>query len=245
VTDTVASQSAGASPSKGVLARALGIVFSPRSTYADVARQPHAFLALVLVIVISAVATVTFLSTAVGRRAALDQQLSSMESFGFHPTAEQIQQIERRASSGPYFVVAAQIVFIRLISLIVAGIGLAVFTAALGGSASFKQGYAVVVHSWFIPMLMTPFVMPLNYLRESLSSPTTLAIFLPWLDETSFFGRWLSSIDLIRIWWLVSLSIGFGVLYKRRTAPIAGGILALYVALALIAAAVMASISGV
>lgn len=245
MTDTVASQSAGASPSKGVLTRALGIVFSPRSTYADIARHPRAFPALATVILISAVATVSFLSTEVGRRAALDQQLSAMESFGLHPTPEQIQQIERRMSSGPYVAVAAQIVFIPLISLVLAGVGLAVFTAALGGSASFKQVYAVVVHSWFIPMLMTAFVMPLNYLRESLSSPTTLAIFAPMVDETGFVGRLLSSIDLIRIWWLVSLAIGFGVLYKRRTAPIAGGVLALYLALALIAAAVMASLSGV
>jgi hypothetical protein len=49
----------------------------------------------------------------------------------------------------------------------------------------------------------------------------------------------------VRIWWIMSLAIGFGVLYKRKTAPIAATLLALYAAIALLGAAVMTSLSGV
>jgi hypothetical protein len=244
VTDTIDSQSAGSIRPKGLPARALGIVFSPRSTYADVAARPRAAGALLTVIAISALSTFVFLSTEVGRNAALDQQLSAMESFGLHPTAEQLAQIERRAPSGPYFAIAAQIVAIPLVSLMVAGVGLGVFTGALGGAATFKQVYAVVAHSWFIPALTTPLVLPLNYARESLSSTTSLAVFFPMLDEASFVGRLLGSIDLLRLWWTVSLAIGFGVLYNRRTGPIAIAMLAMYAAIALVVAGLLSTISG-
>jgi hypothetical protein len=244
VTDTVARQPSAVTSSKGLLARAIGVVFSPRATYADVAAHPRAGGALLAVIAISAAATFTFLSTEVGQNAALDQQLSAMESFGIQPTAEQVQRIEQRASSGKYFAVVAQAVVIPLISLAVAGLGIAVFNAGLGGNATFKQVYGVVVHSGFLPALQTVFVLPLNYARESMSSSTSLAIFLPMLDDSSFPGRLLWSIDLFRIWWIVSLAIGFGVLYKRRTGPIAGTMLALYAVFAVVVAAVMTSLSG-
>ncbi|MQA31356.1 MAG: hypothetical protein GEU82_16225 [Luteitalea sp.] len=76
-------------------------MFSPRSTHADVAARPRAAGALLAVIAISALAALTFLSTEVGRNAALDQQLSAMESFGIRPTAEQLTQMERRESMAP------------------------------------------------------------------------------------------------------------------------------------------------
>ena len=244
MSDTIPSQSAGPDPPRGLLARVLGVIFAPRATYAGVARHPRLLGALTAVIVISGVATYTFLSTEVGRQAALEQQLSAMASFGVHPTAEQLQQIERRSASGAVFAVAAQIVLIPAVSLLVAGIALAVFTAALGGDASFRQVYAIVVHSWFIPAVTTLFVLPLNYARGSLSGSTSLAIFAPMLDEAGFAGRLLGAIDLVRIWWLISLAIGLGVLYQRRTAPIAGVLLALYGAIALLMAGVMTSLSG-
>ena len=87
-------------------------------------------------------------------------------------------------------------------------------------------------------------ILPLNYVRESLTSPTSLAVFLPFLEETSFLARLLGAIDLVYLWWCVNLAIGLGVLYKRRTGPIAGGILAVYGIIALIIAAVRTALSG-
>jgi hypothetical protein len=108
-----------------------------------------------------------------------------------------------------------------------------VFNAALGGDATFKQVYAVVAHSGILIAVQQLFTLPLDYARETMSSPTNLAVFLPFLDEGSFFARLLGSIDLFRIWWIVNLAIGMAVLYKRRTAPIATTMLVLYAAIAL------------
>jgi hypothetical protein len=56
------------------------------------------------------------------------------------------------------------------------------------------------------------------------------------LEETSFVAVMLTAIDLILVWWLVSLAIGLGVLYKRRTGPIATTFLGLYALIALLIA---------
>jgi hypothetical protein len=119
-----------------------------------------------------------------------------------------------------------------------------VFTAFLGGDARFKQVYAVVVHSGVILSVSQLFGLPLAYAKESMSGATNLAVFLPFLDESSFAARALGSVDLFILWWAVSVSIGLGVLYKRRTGPIAFTLIAVYVAIGLVIAAVKTAVSG-
>jgi hypothetical protein len=131
-----------------------------------------------------------------------------------------------------------------LIALVIAGIAFAVFNAVMGGDATFKQAYAVVVHSGVVIAVQQLFTLPLDYVRETLSSPTNLAVFLPFLDENTFVARALGSIDLFVIWWSISLAIGFGVLYRRRTGPIATTLLVIYVTIGLVIAAVKTAIAG-
>jgi hypothetical protein len=101
------------------------------------------------------------------------------------------------------------------------------------------------VFSNVIAALALLFMLPLNYAREAMSSPTNLSVFLPMLDQAGFAARFLGAIDLFRIWWILNLSIGLGVLYKRKTAPIAWSLLGVYVVIALAVAAAMTAASGV
>jgi len=72
--------------------------------------------------------------------------------------------------------------------------------------------------------------------KPSGTSPpgANLAIFVPMLDETSFVTKFLGAIDLILVWWIVTLSIGLAVMYRRRTGGIATTLVAIYVVIALI-----------
>jgi hypothetical protein len=230
--------------SKSLAARLLGVIVSPRATYADVAAAPRALGALLVILLLAGGSTFAFLSTEIGQNAMLDQQRQSMESFGFKMTEQQAQRMEEGAGRARYFGAIFQAVFLVIGALVISGIAVAVFGAALGGDAKFKQVFAVVVHSGVIFALGALFVLPIDYARETLSSPTTLSVFFPFLDEGSFAARLLGSIDLIRIWWFVSLSIGLGVLYRRRTSPIAVTLLALYAAIALVIAAIQSAVSG-
>jgi uncharacterized membrane protein len=200
--------------------------------------------ALLSVVVIVAGVTAMFLSTEVGQSAYIDQSLSMMEGYGRQVNDQQMNGIERMAPYAAYITGGAQLVFIPVVAVIISGLALALFNAILGGEATFKQTFAVVLHSYFIVALGVLFSTPLFYMRESMTSATSLSIFFPMVDEATFLGRLMGSIDLFRIWWIVSLSIGLGVLYKRRTGAIAWSLLGLYLILVLIFAGVRTALSG-
>ena len=229
---------------KSLPARLFGVIFSPRAAYAAVAAHPRVLGALGAVIFLSTVSVYTFMSTEVGKQASLDMQVRQMESFGRTLTDAQYQRMEQMSAYAPYFAAGSQVVWLPIAAAIVAGIAFAVFNALLGGEATFKQVYAVVVHSGVIVAVQQLFTLPLDYVRETLSSPTNLAVFLPFLDENSFAARLLGAIDLFLIWWSINLAIGLGVLYRKRTGPIATTLLVIYVTIGLVIAAVKTALAG-
>ncbi|HYM23287.1 MAG TPA: hypothetical protein VEU08_08765, partial [Vicinamibacterales bacterium] len=104
--------------------------------------------------------------------------------------------------------------------------------------------YAVVVHSYVVTTIATVVKLSIGYGKGTMSGLTNLALFAPFLDDNSMPAHFLGAIDLFWIWWIVSLSIGMGVVYKRRTGPIATTLLGIYVAGALVYALVRAAIAG-
>ena len=138
-------------------------------------------------------------------------------------TDAQYARLQQMAPYSGYFGAAGQVVFLPLTALVISGLAFAVFNAALGCDATFKQVFAVVVALGLHRRAAAAVRRCRSTTRaQSLSSPTNLAVFLPMLDENSFPARLLGSIDLFVIWWAVSLAIGLGVLYRgapRRSPP--------------------------
>jgi hypothetical protein len=135
-----------------------------------------------------------------------------------------------------YVTAVSMLVFWPLILLLISGILYAVFNAAMGGNATFRQVFAVVVHTGPVGVLAQLFTVPLNYFRGTMTSASNLGVLLPMLPEKSFFALLLGMIDLFLIWQLVVLSIGLAVLYRRRTQPIATALLVVYAIIAVIGA---------
>ncbi len=101
--------------------------------------------------------------------------------------------MESRLESARYTSAVSQVVFIPLAAAIIAGILLGIFNALMGGDARFKQVYALVAHTGLIVALQTIFSLPLDYVRETMSSPTNLGVFAPFLEENTFPARLLGS----------------------------------------------------
>ena len=245
MTDTVAAQSPAIPAPQSLPARALGVLMSPRAAYAGVAARPRWFGALALVVVVSMACVFTFLSTDVGKDALLDQQSRQVEAFSGHPmTDAQYDRMQQMLPYSKYFAAGAQLVTLPLSALIVAGLCFAVFTALLGGDGTFKQTFSVVVHSGMVLGLAQLFMTPLNYVRQTMSSATSLVVFAPFLDDASFAARVLGSIDLFVLWWAISLAIGLGVLYRKRTGPIAITLIVVYVTIGIVIAAFKSAVAG-
>lgn len=236
---------AGSSPVRpGVFARFVGVIFSPRPTFEVVAAQPRWLGMALLVGIAGAVLVGGFLMTEVGQQAWLDQAVTQAEAMGGTMSDAQYAGMERMAPIAGYLAMAQMLLGIPLILAILSGVLFAVFNAVMGGAATFKQLYAVVIHSTAVWVVGWLFVMPLNYARGSMSSPTNLAVLAPMLDERSFVTRLLGSVDLFMVWWTIALAIGVAVLYRRRTQPILMTFLGIYALIAIGIAAFMASRAG-
>jgi hypothetical protein len=225
----------GASPApKSLVARVIGIITAPRATYESVVAYPKWFGMLALCAVGLGVLIGGFLMTKVGQDAWLDAALNS--PFSGQVSDQQIQAMEKMAPYVGYGTVVYMLVLIPIFMVILSGILYAVFNAAMGGNATFKQVFTVVVHAGPIGLLSQLFTVPLNYFRGTMTSATTLAVLLPMLPDKSFAARLLGMIDLFLIWQLIVLSIGLAVLYRRRTQPIATALLVVYFIIAVIVA---------
>jgi Yip1-like protein len=235
----------GAGPvPKSLLARFVGVFTAPRDTFASVAISPKWFGMLAITSVIVAVFTALPLTTEAGRQAAIDQQVAQMQSFGFPVSDQMYEALDKGASRMPYTTGITVLVVSPIIALIIAGILFAIFNAAMGGEATFKQVLAVVVHASVISAVSAMFSGVINYFRGSMASVSNLGALLPMLPENSFAGRLLGMVDVFLIWYVIVLAIGLGVLYRRRTQPIAISLLALYALIAIVVALVKSRLGG-
>jgi len=229
--------------SKGLFSRIVGVFFSPRATYAEVAARPRWFGVLACTSLIVAGGFFVLLSTEVGKQAAFDQQTQVIESFGVKLDDAAYARMEAGIERARFTTPIGQLIGIPLVLAVVAGILLGIFNALMGGDATYKQVFAILAHSSVIAALQNVFAIPLDYVRETLSSPTSLQVLLPFIDDASFPGRLFSSIDLFQIWSTVSIAIGLGVLYKRRTAPIAISLFVVYFVIVAAVAAIRTALS--
>ena len=220
-----------------LLARFLGVITSPKETFRSVAAHPEWFGALALVTLALAVLTGAFLSTSVGQTAWLEAASAGADDRGYEAMLKMSKYVG-------YIGVVQMLIMVPLVTTVISGIFYAVFNAGLGGNATFKQVLAVVAHAGAIFVLGQLFTVPVNYLRGKMASATNLISLLPMIDDKSFLGRLLATIDLFLIWWVIVLAIGLAVLYRRRTQPIAIGLFCAYAAIALTIAAVMSRMGG-
>jgi hypothetical protein len=247
-----ATEGASKVAEQGLLARFVGILMSPRATFAGVVARPRWFGMLALTIVISIVCISGFMSTAVGRQAMVDQVEKGFDSsqrlmrgLGIEmPESAREQALAQYRDAPTWRLIIGPTISILIITpivmLIIAGIFFGVF-AMMGGGASFKQVLAVVVHAGAVSAVGAVFLTPLNYFRESLDSAANLYVFVSsFVPDGSVVAKFLGMIDLFRVWWVFVLATGLAVLYRRRTQPIAISLYSVYGIIALVWAVVAA-----
>lgn len=218
-------------------ARFVGILTAPRQTMAAVVAHPRWLLMALVVVVVTGGAQLWFQSTEVGKQVTLDATIRQIESMGVTVSDEMYEQT-RQGIMNPSparlgFSVVAMLVFPLIMWAVLAGVAYLVFGVFTGGSATFRQVYAVAVHSSVVGAVGALFTTPLNYVRQA-TSATNLAVFLPFLTEGSFLARLAGMVDLFIVWWLAVLSIGIAVAYgKKKSGGVAIVVFGLYALIAI------------
>jgi hypothetical protein len=237
---------AGVTPApKNLLARYIGVIVSPKDTFTSVAAFPKWLGMMLLTASIVAFFTALPLTTEAGRQSQIDQQVQQMQSFGFQVSDQAYEQMQKGAGRMPYVTAVSVFVVTPIFAVIIAGILFAIFNAALGGEASFKQVLSILVHASAISSLSAVLSGTVNYLRgAAASSVANLGALLPMLPEKSFAANLLGAIDIFLVWHIVVLAIGLAVLYRRRTQPIAISLLSVYAVIAIVVALLKSRAGG-
>jgi len=234
---TTTAPAAGSAPApKNLLARFIGVLTSPKATFQAIVAAPKVLGIMLLIASLSAVFVALPLTTDAGKQAQIDKSVEQMKSMGFTVTDEMYDGMQKGAGRMPYTSGLAVLVFTPVMALIFSGILFAIFNAALGGEASFKQVMSVYLHSGPVSVLSLAVTGLVNYFTGRSGSVTSLGALLPMLSEKSFAANLLGAVDLFIIWSLVVLAIGLGVLYRRRTQPIVISLLSVYAVIAIVIA---------
>lgn len=227
-------------PDPGLFARLIGVLFSPKETFAAIVARPRWLAVMIVTLVMSSAAYYVILSSQDMQDAIVDQQVRAMESRGNVVSDQQIANIERFIGYLPVGYAVGIFVLGPLFGAAIAGIVTGIFTTLMGGNGTFKQVFAVMNHAGFIPAISALFIAGMLAVGAkpigARPPGANLGVFLPMLEDTSFLAVLLRSIDMFLLWWLVVLAIGLGVLYKRRTGPIATTFIGLYIVIALLIA---------
>ena len=224
-------------------ARIYGVIRRPRATFAEIVREPSWASVLVLTTAVIFISAAAFLNTDIGRQALVDQWERTATAFGQTVDDAGYAHMEERASGGAVgvlYAAATALGYGPVLAFAVAGLLMLV----LKPRHSFSQVLSIVSYAGVVLALRQVIAAPVNYLRESIASPTTLVQFFGMLDETSPAARFLGVIDLFVVWWIVVLAVGISVLYRRPSRPLALTFTGVYVVLALLVALLMAVSGG-
>jgi hypothetical protein len=246
MTDAAAAVSAQA-PDPGLFARAVGVIFSPGATFQSVVRNPRPVGILFLVCLILALATSLPQFTERGQQAVLDMQVQTIERFSGQPISpEMYEQMAGRARIAPYTSLVGVFVMVPVTTIFFTAVCWFLFNAILGGTATFKQVLGVIAHTQMIPALGAVLAAPVQYIQGvwTTAGPFNLGALLPMLEPGSFLASFLGSIGFFTLWQIVVTAIGLGILYRRRTAPIALGLTAAYLIIVAAIAVSLAALGG-
>ena len=144
-------------PRMSLLTRIIGVIFSPREAFAAIVARPTWLGAMAVVIVIMGAAQFFLLSTDVGKDLALDQNVAAIEAFGQTVSDEMYANMERGMENARFTGPAILLVTIPLITAVTSGILHVMFGLIGGGNGTYKQVYAISVHSSIISALQLVF----------------------------------------------------------------------------------------
>jgi len=231
VTDAVAPEPAA--PLPGLIARAIGVLVSPRATFERLAPTPKVGGMLLLVAVLISASAAPFLMTEHGQQAWLDATIQVTEHRSGQPiTPQQQAGVEKIAPYMGYVIAGGALAVTPIFILFEAGVLYLIFTFGTGGTATFKQVMAVVTHTGVISVLLMVFTTAMQFVQGTYStsgvSPANLGALVPMLPEESWLAHFLGLIDLFRVWSIITLSIGLSVIYHKKTRNIALTLFVIY-----------------
>lgn len=237
--------------------RVTGVLVHPRTTMAEVVRHPAFITTWVVVLLVVAVCGGLLLSTPIGQQALVDEHVRVTEALGGRVDDVSYDQLRQNPPVSIYLTSGGRLLLTPPVTMAVA-LGLMMLARFErdprhaesasrnlgGGRMTFVTALAITVHATVVLALQQVVATPLHYVSESLTSPTNVAGLLRLFDEGSWPQRLLGAVDAFGLWWMWLLAVGMGAATGRPARRYIWKLLAVYLGIAAIVAAVFAVRGG-
>jgi hypothetical protein len=200
--------------------RIIGVLFSPKATFEDIARKPS-WLLPVLISTVLGIASTVVLNQRMDWRDYITQQIEKSPRAANMPAEQKEKQVEISAKVTVYIVYLAGAIGSVCFAVIVGAVMMLAYNLLAGAGASFSQSLGIAAHSLVVGVVSTPIFLLVLLLRpKGTIDPenpvaTNLAAFLP--EESA---KWLltlcKSIDVFTIWILLLIAIGFAAVNPKK-----------------------------
>jgi hypothetical protein len=223
--------------------RVTGVLLHPRSTMAEVVRHPAFITTWVVILLAVAICGGLLLSTPVGRQALVDERVRVTEALGNRVDDAAYARLQANPPLMVYLTSGGRLLLTPPVTIVVAA-GLLLLARLDGAPLSFGTALAIAVHATVVLALQQIVATPLHFVSESLTSPTNVAGILRVFDEGTWPARLFGTIDAFGLWWMWLLSVGLAAATARPARRYFWRLLAVYVGVAALVAAVFAVLGG-
>ena len=201
-------------------ARLIGVFFSPKATFEDIAKRPSWILPVVLMTVLGAGVAFVMNQKVDWRDVASKRIEESPRAANLTPEQKE-QQLAMSAKISPPIAYVFGIAWPILQALIVGGVVLLAYNLIGGAGARFSTSLGITAHAYFPWILYSLLFILILYLKApgtvDLENPiaTNLGSFLPESTPKAFMSL-AKSIDIFTVWTLLLISIGFTAVNPKK-----------------------------
>jgi Yip1 domain len=202
------------------LGRIIGVFFSPKATFADIARRPSWILPVVIMTVIG-IGVGFALNQRVDWRDVASKRIEESPRAANLSSEQKEQQIAMSAKVSPYAAYAIGALAPILGVVIVAAVMLLAYNVIGGANGSFGAAMGVVSHAYVVSILGSLLFILILYLKPpgtvDLENPiaANVGAFLPESTPKALLALG-KSLDIFSIWTLLLISVGFAAVNPKK-----------------------------
>jgi hypothetical protein len=216
-------QAAACEPQASIspVGRVIAMFFSPNATFEDIVRKPSWILPAAIILILS-LGAVAALNQHFNWREYMSQQMEKNPRTAALSSEQKQQRIEVGSKYAPTIAYVSALVLPIVGLLVIALVLMGAYNLMAGAGITFTTSLAIVSHALLpasivgtILFILVLFLKPVGMFDLENPIATNLAVFLA---EDS--AKWLvtlgKNIDLLELWKLILLSIGFAAVHPRK-----------------------------
>ena len=204
----------------GPFGRIVGVFFSPKATFEDIAKKPSWVVPILLTTVLSII-SVTALNQRVNWRDYIIQQIEKSPRGANLSTEQKQQQAETGAKFTVGIVYASGLLVPICFALFVGLVMWGAYNLLAGAGARFSQAFSIVAHAGLVGIVSTPLFLLVLFLKPpgTIDPENPLATNLAALlsdDAAKWLVALCKSIDVFTFWTLILIAIGFAAVNSKK-----------------------------